>query len=97
MSLSLPQTYIDAYKTVAVLEFDRDRKSMSVIVRPAGAAANTLLVKGAAECILERSTRCVCSLQFLTAPCCLPINLTLNRNYENQLFKSHFALLTAHL
>ncbi|MEW5317507.1 MAG: hypothetical protein WDW38_008796 [Sanguina aurantia] len=50
------QTYIDAYKTVAVLEFDRDRKSMSVIVRPAGAASNTLLVKGAAECILERST-----------------------------------------
>ncbi|KIZ04315.1 calcium-transporting ATPase, endoplasmic reticulum-type [Monoraphidium neglectum] len=51
---------------LALLEFDRDRKSMSVICRqeaPPGrivtrhSGGNVLLVKGAAECILERCDR----------------------------------------
>ena len=39
--------------TVATLEFDRDRKSMSVIACRRG-GSNVLLVKGASECVLER-------------------------------------------
>jgi len=43
------------FHKLATLEFDRKRKSMSVIVRGTGAAAqNMLLVKGAAECVVER-------------------------------------------
>ncbi len=72
------------WRKLSTLEFDRDRKSMSVICAPAqreatpsashqgvqtrrsaragsvtnnGAGANVLLVKGAAECLLARSTR----------------------------------------
>lgn len=45
---------------MATLEFDRKRKSMSVIAGSsnggARSAANTLLVKGAAECVLDRCT-----------------------------------------
>ena len=43
------------FQKLATLEFDRKRKSMSVIVRGTGAGAqNLLLVKGAAECVIER-------------------------------------------
>lgn len=42
---------------VSLLEFDRDRKSMSVIARPVNGGSNMLLVKGAAECILDRSSK----------------------------------------
>mmetsp|Transcript_7445 Transcript_7445/g.12862 ORF Transcript_7445/g.12862 Transcript_7445/m.12862 type:complete len:1044 (+) Transcript_7445:87-3218(+) len=40
---------------LSLLEFDRDRKSMSVLVDTAG--GKKLLVKGAAECVLERCTK----------------------------------------
>eukprot|EP00879_Flechtneria_rotunda_P008884 GHRR01009304.1.p1 GENE.GHRR01009304.1~~GHRR01009304.1.p1 ORF type:complete len:758 (+),score=252.63 GHRR01009304.1:345-2618(+) len=56
-----PSPVCDWYKSrlehLALLEFDRDRKSMSVICKQTpytGHSGNVLLVKGAAECILER-------------------------------------------
>jgi Ca2+-transporting ATPase len=53
----------DAYcareRKVALLEFDRSRKSMSVLVAPAAGSANRLLVKGASECVLERCTHAI--------------------------------------
>lgn len=42
---------------MALLEFDRDRKSMSVLCKPDTGGNNVLLVKGAAECVLERCNR----------------------------------------
>eukprot|EP00798_Chlamydomonas_sp_ICE-L_P020359 gene20359-27123_t len=51
------KTYLARVQVTAVLEFDRDRKSMSVLVRPVAGGPNHLLAKGAAECVLERCNR----------------------------------------
>jgi len=47
------------YKRVALLEFSRDRKSMSVLCQPTtlGTRVATLFVKGAPESVLQRCTR----------------------------------------
>lgn len=41
---------------IAILEFSRDRKSMSVIMKDDSSSANQLLVKGAPESVLSRCT-----------------------------------------
>ena len=60
---------------MATLEFDRKRKSMSVIVRGAGSTApNVLLVKGAAECVVER-----CSHMMLAGGAVKPMSAALRK------------------
>ncbi|KAK9154203.1 hypothetical protein Sjap_001683 [Stephania japonica] len=49
------QYWSDIEKRIATLEFDRDRKSMGVIAK-SRSGRNTLLVKGAVENLLERSS-----------------------------------------
>ena len=49
--------WIGKAKTLATLEFNRDRKSMSVVTRPAGASTNQLLVKGAPEGLMGRCSK----------------------------------------
>ncbi|XP_078435457.1 calcium-transporting ATPase 1, endoplasmic reticulum-type-like [Wolffia australiana] len=53
--LSCCQYWSSVDHRVATLEFDRTRKSMGVIVKPKS-GRNLLLVKGAVESLLERST-----------------------------------------
>jgi magnesium-transporting ATPase (P-type) len=52
----------------SLLEFDRDRKSMSVLAAVAP-GSNVLLVKGAAECVLERASWCVRGLGLAVCIC----------------------------
>ncbi|XP_048444763.1 calcium-transporting ATPase 1, endoplasmic reticulum-type [Pyrus x bretschneideri] len=52
--LRCSQLWNDIDRRIATLEFDRDRKSMSVIVN-SGSGKNLLFVKGAVENVLERS------------------------------------------
>ncbi|KAJ7972488.1 Calcium-transporting ATPase [Quillaja saponaria] len=54
--LSCCKWWSDNYRRIATLEFDRDRKSMGVIVN-SGAGKKSLLVKGAVENVLERSSK----------------------------------------
>lgn len=52
--------YCGRLEQLALLEFDRDRKSMSVLCKPIPSTrhtSNVLLVKGAAECVLDRCDR----------------------------------------
>ena len=42
------------YPKLATLEIDRTRKSMSVLTAPPTSRTPILLVKGAAECVLDR-------------------------------------------
>ncbi|XP_074295119.1 calcium-transporting ATPase 4, endoplasmic reticulum-type-like [Silene latifolia] len=53
--LSCCRAWSSSERRIATLEFDRDRKSMGIIVA-SGSGKNTLLVKGAVENLLERSS-----------------------------------------
>lgn len=58
----VPSYWSDDHPRLETLEFSRGRKSMSVLVgstagRTRRATANTLLVKGAPESVLDRCTR----------------------------------------
>ncbi|KAK1692182.1 hypothetical protein QYE76_008879 [Lolium multiflorum] len=55
-TLACCQYWSNAAKRIATLEFDRMRKSMGIIVA-SKSGTNTLLVKGAVETLLERSTQ----------------------------------------
>jgi len=50
------QTWSKLERRIATLEFDHDRKSMGVIVSSSSSGGKSLLVKGAVENLLERSS-----------------------------------------
>eukprot|EP00929_Paragymnodinium_shiwhaense_P007944 TRINITY_DN111869_c0_g1_i1.p1 TRINITY_DN111869_c0_g1~~TRINITY_DN111869_c0_g1_i1.p1 ORF type:complete len:1036 (-),score=338.47 TRINITY_DN111869_c0_g1_i1:167-3274(-) len=55
-AMAFSDHWMSGVKKLATLEFNRDRKSMSVLVKKSSDAANSLYVKGAPESILDRCT-----------------------------------------
>ncbi|KMS93382.1 hypothetical protein BVRB_032040, partial [Beta vulgaris subsp. vulgaris] len=69
------------YPTISVLDFDRDRKSMSVVVKDSmSSSAKALLTKGAPESILER-----CSTVLLSSGVEIGMNNEIRNVIENQM------------
>eukprot|EP00628_Pelagophyceae_sp_CCMP2097_P003318 CAMPEP_0184086110 /NCGR_PEP_ID=MMETSP0974-20121125/5046_1 /TAXON_ID=483370 /ORGANISM="non described non described, Strain CCMP2097" /LENGTH=1165 /DNA_ID=CAMNT_0026388793 /DNA_START=36 /DNA_END=3532 /DNA_ORIENTATION=+ len=64
---------------IAILEFDRDRKSMGVLARPSGAAENVLFCKGAAESVIDR-----CDFVLLPDGSTVPLPAKLKKVYLAQ-------------
>lgn len=62
------------FKKIVTLEFTRERKSMSALVKPKNSKQNVLYVKGAPESIIERSTR------ILTPNGIVPMSATLKQD-----------------
>uniref|UniRef100_A0A7S0FYL1 P-type Ca(2+) transporter n=1 Tax=Pyrodinium bahamense TaxID=73915 RepID=A0A7S0FYL1_9DINO len=55
-AMAFSDYWMEGVKKLAVLEFTRDRKSMSVLCKDSAQEGNILYVKGAPESILERCT-----------------------------------------
>lgn len=72
--------YGKSFEKVATFEFDRDRKSMSVIGKRDGVKGNVLLVKGAPESVLDR-----CTSVELPDGKIVPLSVGLRKNIQRKL------------